>query len=116
MAPRRSRPATVVAARAASASASAVRVSASAVRLQHLVGLGGRRGPPSSLASNYPAYKDAQRGKPAEPAAALAHEQFHVDHGADEAPAYAHQLAVLQRLGAPWRVIDEVRRAATATR
>lgn len=60
------------------------------------------------------AYKDAAKGRGQELAAALAHEQYHMDHGADEGPAYDHQITVLQRLGAKSSLVNEIRRARTA--
>src|SRR5207248_666076 len=54
--------------------------------------------------------------EPIELAAALAHEQFHVEHGPDEGSAYDRQLEVLRQLGADQRLIGEVEQAKTKHR
>lgn len=41
----------------------------------------------------------------------LAHEQYHIDNGPEEGPAYDQQLDVLRQLGAKSSVIQDVERA-----
>lgn len=54
------------------------------------------------------AYKQAVKGDVTELAGALAHEQYHRLHGADEESAYDHQLAVLRQLGAKKSLIADI--------
>jgi hypothetical protein len=54
------------------------------------------------------AFRDAENGKRAALAAALAHEQWHQEHGPDEAGAYDQQLAVLRSLHAPKDLVQRV--------
>jgi len=57
-------------------------------------------------------YRRASKGDAIGLAAAIAHEAWHVSHGADEASAYAEQLRVLRALGAKRRDVEPVARAA----
>jgi hypothetical protein len=54
------------------------------------------------------AYKRAEQGDARLLASALAHEQFHIDHGPDEGPAYEEQIRVLRKLGAPRGDIEAI--------
>lgn len=58
------------------------------------------------------AYRNAQKGKPAELAGALAHEVWHLRNGMeDEEGAYDQQLKVLRQLRAPSTLIRDVEHA-----
>jgi hypothetical protein len=56
------------------------------------------------------AYKRAEAGDAVLLASALAHEQFHVEHGPEEGPAYEEQLRVLRKLDAPASDIAAIER------
>jgi hypothetical protein len=60
---------------------------------------------------NTRSYKDALKGDARELAGSLAHEQWHVAHGPDEAGAYDEQLRVLRALGAKPHVIRDTQNA-----
>jgi hypothetical protein len=53
-------------------------------------------------------FRAAESGNLWPVAALLVHEQYHVQHGASEAGAYAAELAFLQRHGAPLDLIEEI--------
>ena len=66
------------------------------------------------LVTSTPHFQDAQRGDAdalRQIASVIAHEQWHVQHGADEKGAYEAQLMTLTYLGASSNLISVVRKS-----